>query len=962
MMANALLRDVDSRIPVISTVFAMFAGLGWTYAIYLELTTTDLSSWSVLSKMWRKTYDMGMSPIFLGPTARAIAFTSMFALIYFLKKHNCLDNRTRLLFFVLPAVAVMNGFLAHIAEVTFFFLILPLLFLVTGSGRNLWHKRLSLSLLLALVVTTVIDCLSPPRYYTYLPSLVPLYVSIVAALTLLITKRYYIHLLLKLKNRVGQHIKILTIALLLLFIYFFGLCFVTWHKLLPTLNSGDFRFMGIQIVPWFLYPMLLGVTGFMAVLSLSYLNDKNMKSYLPFVILAITALLLGRFQRLIPAYMYHEYRIVTNFLAIAASVLAAFTFVKVVSRLQMISYRHVRSYLLVGALILVIVVSGIPSKLYRYERGFMLDFNRTHLSGEEISALNWLRENVNQNDVVLTTTLQSSFTINTLVGIEAIGGTSIGLPYSRIFFDLVDPEPLFFILDQSNIKYVYLASRDNPSVGALTSLLPFFTVEFSNSEVKIYRVPTFHQPSSSDIAFIKPSNPTLFSYLYPLSMVALSDLPYQVFIESDPKQFDNKVIILPSHLIREKHLDWVKDGGTLIVLNRVGGADWRLGGGDYLMDVCMSYTGEVKEANGILFHGNLVSLPKISVPLLNSENGQIEVLGYYSWNSTPVTPFAYLKKLGKGEILCLEMLPYFEAMYQNMGKNSGKKLFSALELLMKNLETNLAVGTGHFQTETTFMDYSYAIRKIALEGMIQLNSSFINFFEYPLRVDELDLSLADAIIDGEECTDVKLNNMEIERIIFEGSIVSEMFASNVEIDPSEGLGSYMPLKITGGFNCILNSSGTKIVLEAKSLDNSRIFNITVIGGTLRLVGVSSMDQSVKLMVRQPDLIIDGNLLADALNKPNSNIWNLLSRAWKIKGELTVSYSSDNVMVLSRNDFTFTAIEKPDIYQLRYDEWNIPWLTIFLSKTHIFLMLIISGCIFFRGVSTKKSRKRGIKSG
>ena len=67
MMANALLKDLDPKIPVISTIFAMFAGFGWIYAVHQELTTT-LSPFQVLSKMWLKTYDMGMSPIFFGPT------------------------------------------------------------------------------------------------------------------------------------------------------------------------------------------------------------------------------------------------------------------------------------------------------------------------------------------------------------------------------------------------------------------------------------------------------------------------------------------------------------------------------------------------------------------------------------------------------------------------------------------------------------------------------------------------------------------------------------------------------------------------------------------------------------------------------------------------------------------------------------------------------------------------------
>lgn len=1154
MMANALLRDLDPKIPIISTIFAMFAGFGWIYAVYQELTM-DLSPFAVLSKMWLKTYDMGMSPIFFGPTCRALGFPSLFTLIYFLKKPKWLNRRTDILSIILPAVAVTNGFMAHIAEVLFFFIMLPLLcFIITAQEENRWLRELNLSLLLGLATITVFDFISPSGYYSYFLMLMPLYLLIAVAFTLLLTKRSYINFFSRFSGTLASKIKISKFLLMLLLIYIYGFCFITWYQLLPTINSSNFQFLGVQITPWFLYPMLLGTPGLLSILSLKYLNRKTLSNFVPFIALATAALLLGRLQRFVTFFMYHEYRIVTNFLAIATSAFASFTFVKVVSKVVRFSPRRNRN-LLIALLVLLIVVSGMPSKLYRYEMGFMLDATMTKLSDQEINALNWLRENANHNDVILTPSLYSSFTVNTLVGVETIGRkTFIGPHLSQVFFQPTDPQVLFYLLDKLNVRYVYVSYKDKPVSGTLTKLLQFLPTSLNNSRVVIYQVPSFQAPSSSPdsfLAFIRPSKPRLnHYYVYGLSMIALSDMPYKVFIESDHNQFNSSVIALFPYMVSEKHIDWVKKGGTLLVLridysefavsgnialsfdgvddyvevpdapslnpteqitveawvkpyyggsypfvvtkglsgtnrawtiqfyedtlrpvfvvhptgetekavispdevsesewhhlvgtydgqtiklyvdgelkatytesftinvvpapvtiggyitsnylkgavdeiriyNRalteeeirysyymriplntsglvawwsfnegegnsvsdagpyrnngiIHGACWVKGSNMLEESIKISYIGELAYVDEVLFGEDAVSIPRISVPLIRFRNASVDVLGYYSRDGVPIAPIAYQQKIGKGRVIYLEISPIFNAMAINSGLESGKALFSALASLMEKLKPFLPAPPKDHQKHIESSDLSYAIGKISLEGDIQINSSYISFLNASLLVSELNLSATTILINGREEKINTLRNIKLEKMEIEGIAYYEINATKVEIEPSESSGSYVPLKIYGPFNLEINASKSQATLHIKINGENQTTSITVLNGTLRLTIYNPPDECahVVVMASQPNFSTEGKLSAEALNKPNSRVFNLLEREWYINGEFKIEYSSNGVIILSNSNYEFTETKKPRIYQLRYDEMNIPWLEIFGSKLHILWILIV----------------------
>jgi hypothetical protein len=199
---------------------------------------------------------------------------------------------------------------------------------------------------------------------------------------------------------------------------------------------------------------------------------------------------------------------------------------------------------------------------------------------------------------------------------------------------------------------------------------------------------------------------------YPLSVLALSKLPYDTYIDGDFSFLSKRNIILPSdprlgsegnqtsgeqdsrahghneHIISEekfnRYLDFVKLGGTLIVLNAdINGSNYSntTSEGAFGQLLSLRY-GDKINFNGILSN---TEVNKLSPQLLNftnisgvatyigfSNSSDIDVRSYYSdvhkgnkSNYKELAPFAIEKKYGQGKLVLVNIAGYLDSLYKS---------------------------------------------------------------------------------------------------------------------------------------------------------------------------------------------------------------------------------------------------------------------------------------------------------
>ncbi|MGD2067017.1 MAG: hypothetical protein PVI43_07625, partial [Candidatus Bathyarchaeota archaeon] len=96
IMSKIYLKDVDSRLPIISTVmWAMFSGFGWLYfaasKVFSAISDTGLSQWELLNSAYGGTYfdvGSGQGSLWLSYRPITAGFTIFFSLLYLLKRRD----------------------------------------------------------------------------------------------------------------------------------------------------------------------------------------------------------------------------------------------------------------------------------------------------------------------------------------------------------------------------------------------------------------------------------------------------------------------------------------------------------------------------------------------------------------------------------------------------------------------------------------------------------------------------------------------------------------------------------------------------------------------------------------------------------------------------------------------------------------------------------------------------------
>jgi hypothetical protein len=476
-------------------------------------------------------------------------------------------DKGRILYAV-EAFLIANLFLLHVAETMYL-----LIFLLAALILNLSRIKDLASLTFGIWLGTAVLSTLP-----FVQSSVSLYVAIVYTLVLVFTLLCMrVKLLPKLRGVYGKALGGLSkrsIRAFLAFatLSFYGLLLLVWK--VPYIDrdeyiSGVLGYLGAA--PTYFMPVAFGVPLVISVLYFAKCLvskgslDQNQKKVLTFLALSFTlAYLFGKAITLanISGYMiYRELRVLQVFGGIIFSIVSGLALHEALQHFKRIkaNQRHILA-LGLGVLILLGSGSTFLSAVFWANRGMAA----YPLNSNEVEALEFLKRTVNASDVVLAYSYES----NKKVGLT--GATTINrfaVPFSSVSPSI--PKDFLQLVD-----YIYLTKQDYDTIQKsdtyMKALIPILPVIFNNTEVMIFSVPPI-KSYIGDLSIPVVISGDLKEALPKLAILDSLGVNYRIYDTWDLGILaGSSTVILTDDIENasdaQKYVDWVHDGGHLIIL------------------------------------------------------------------------------------------------------------------------------------------------------------------------------------------------------------------------------------------------------------------------------------------------------------------------------------------------------------------------------------------------------------
>jgi len=550
IMAKKYLDEIDTRLPIVAAVFwTMFSGFGWIYFLVGKLEQPNIVQMNLLSMVYDATYaDIGYglsTNLWLyGFIAMTASFTIFFALLYLLK---CKDFAKSSLMLLISVLAMALYFI-HASELVMFVLLLVVLELL-GQRNNLCLREAIYSTLFGLVGVITISYLMFSSFF-YATKYVQSY------LIALIGLAYVLHLL-KWKGLSSEKrsriIKTASYALMIFFIA--GL--LSWFP-----SSANFLMKSVGdtfLVPWFFQPVRLGIIGLLGLLGMLVVAKRLQENAVAiFPILFFTALIAGRVVSFINVNFFHtgfwEWRFL--FFSFAATSITSTLLLKNMKLEKIVPSKPLGRICLNSFLIGLLVLSGISSTFLTIEKRVFSTDEKYLLDEDELNALSFLSSTfLNCEPSPLITVTHRSGSALEFVPSPWVEKRIFPLFWSPKYLEI----PLTFIYNMRFAPlYIYLHPRDIDAItntefqkGYLSNyFLQFATEVYSDSEIKIYKVPNGVPPlhNGESVLVVSPKeasrNDLLASYI-----LSLGGYNYTTMLDSDPEIFERDILLFPSDSI-----------------------------------------------------------------------------------------------------------------------------------------------------------------------------------------------------------------------------------------------------------------------------------------------------------------------------------------------------------------------------------------------------------------------------
>jgi len=498
-MAKSWLYKEDGKLPLIATFLSILLGFGGLYALYIRFTQPTYNIIQLLSTTTSKTYDVYMRILYLPDIVAPIwniGLPVLFTLLYFLKKDASITKA------VIVSLLVALGWLGHIVEIPLFIGVLLVYTIFIRRSTDKFGPYV----ILGLLIVVIIDFAAPAHIYisnvreTFSsPFFTSLLLAILVSIMELLKGRQLIRFSVDLKNSLVKKLEVgwRYGRWVILYAYIFFL--IVWFALEKDFNLWIWG--GYSYTPFFILPLRLGAAGMLAIVSIflyfaEIVRNRNLMFFLLLIPLGLILEQIANYYSLgYPAYRF------ATLTFIGVVVVAAFGIIKAIN---IISIK--RKTITCVFLTLLMIASMLSTTLYYINASYYTMNNK--LSQDELTALDYIRENVVANASVLTFTTESANRLRTFTGLNAVQDAQ---RWSNLLLTTSNPYIITYVLGLSNIKYIYLTKKDAElasSNNVLKSIINYYPKVIENDHATIYKVHPLTPPSteaSLGVLYFPPS-------------------------------------------------------------------------------------------------------------------------------------------------------------------------------------------------------------------------------------------------------------------------------------------------------------------------------------------------------------------------------------------------------------------------------------------------------------------------
>jgi len=549
-MAKSYMESIDKRLPAVSTIFySAFSGFAWVYLARLKLDGVQGSTPTLLSMVNDRAYNGAMytAQPFLWYVPLSLSFTIFMVQLILLKKMDMVERYFTAIFFLL----LIGSYMAHITEAVIFSLFLSF-YAFFSKDRGL---RVDDALKASIAGFAFLSI-----FYTLLQYVFAAEISFSLTTTLFIPMAIlaftYVSRRLAFRDKLIQSLSKLAIKQLITtifyvasFVYVLGL--LVWVVGVPSFSSR--LVVDVGLIPWFIYPVFLGVVGLLMLVTLYYLiQDYEKRALLmPFIALIIFSFVFGKSLTYVNIYFfdagYWEKRF-TAYFYLASAVLASIAVLRFFESIKS-HWTGVKKTLVAATLVCLIAIYGLQSMFVVLENWNTASANRP--SQEEFDAVHFLASALKNERYAYTISL-TTYSSNVLV----FAAPPYKLTGRQIVYTAENPETTLLCMKAHNLShaYLYMHKRDydvlNRYSGSYLArrLIPLLPTVYRNSEVTIYNVSSVSFPqSNSTTALVLPLDSSLDSretWLYAYDILSLGEYNYTALYDLDKNIFSYDTLIL----------------------------------------------------------------------------------------------------------------------------------------------------------------------------------------------------------------------------------------------------------------------------------------------------------------------------------------------------------------------------------------------------------------------------------
>jgi len=483
------------------------------------------------------------------------------------------------------------------------------------------------------------------------------------------------------------------------------------------------------------------------------------------------------------------------------------------------------------------------------------------------------------------------------------------------------------------------------------------------------------QPSSNSteilldgLSFFEVSSPIKSEYNLKnfcdkvIAMLAQSNLSYSISADIDLGKTKavliNSSLIIPydpkeGDVLYDNLLEYATRGGNVVVING-------LGNGGFARLLSLTENNNIIEVNNVVFlqKGN-ISITKILVPQLSSIDPHIKILANYTSPNKDTSVFLSQKTIGKGNLICLNLLPYFQAMERNSTSYIVKaQLLSKLEPFFSIIAQTLAIRDTDKSVDSDRLDA--LIKGTAyIDGRVNITQTS----EPPQFIQEFHVGKVDF-----ESNSSSLNNPLVDVFVSSIRISGEdinllIDSKTIEITPTAS-GSYSSLLVVNG-DLIFRLDNNALVELTIVMSDGQKRDLIIRDSTLRLCNVSS----TLLLIKSPHILVIGKILFERtyifeniVNDKMSKLWRTMTFEGKIW--FKIKLSDNNIFLLSNfgyqgdfiyPDLTYSYSLHPSFLYL--EVFSIPWAFVFTSHFHLILLLCLTNLALLLQIARYRRKLR-----